>query len=264
MEIYSVFRKDTLKVHQQKGYILHCTAYSESSLLVNAFTREFGRLSLIAKGAKRKKSTSKGLLLPFKPVYLSWSGKGQLPTLTGIEQSIYLPELGGASLYCGYYINELILKLLHRHDPHESLFDHYDQANRSLINCDSPNQVLRAFEKILLKETGFGLVLDHDADTGEMIDINKVYRYFPEVGPIAIKPVNGHETDHKYGLIVHGNTLLSIDRGEFSSAQVQSESQKLFRALINIQLNGKELRTRRVMRELNRYMSKGVVKGAGQ
>ena len=222
-------------------------------MLANVFTREFGRLTLIAKGAKRAKSLSRGLLLPFKPVYLSWTGKGQLPILTGIEQSLHVPELKGLPLYCGYYINELILKLLHRYDPHELLFDYYDKANNNLLKNDAPNQVLRVFEKLLLKETGFGLVLDHDVDTGEMIDANKKYRYFPELGPVAV------ESSSEHGLLIHGATLLAIEQEEFGSTQELLESQKLFRALINIQLNGKELRTRRVMRELNRYAGHGVL-----
>jgi len=218
--------------------------------LVNIFTREYGRLTLIAKGCRRKKSAVRGLLLPFKPLLLSWAGKGQLPILTGAEQSGHLPELNRLRLFSGYYINELIIKLLHRYDAHDRLFDQYHLSVLALMQSESPHRVLRVFEKNLLKEIGFGLVLDHDVETGEMIKPDQRYRYVPERGPVGISQ------DRYHGLVIYGKTLQALDREAFDDEITLSESRRLVRALIHLQLNGKEPRSRRVMSELNKYGTK--------
>ena len=239
-----------MKVHQQNSYILHCTPYSESSLIVHAFTKDHGRFTLLAKGGRRKKSATRGLLLPFKPVSLSWSGKGQLPILTNVEQQQHVPELSKLPLYCGYYVNELILKLLHRHDPHEALFDYYHEAIMTLCEACSPHTVLRIFEKRLLREIGFGLVLDHDVETGEVIESDEYYRYFPERGPVKeVTSVRGDSA----GLVVKGETLIAMDKQEFNHENTLSQSRWLTRVLIDAQLNGKSLRSRRVLGEISRY-----------
>ena len=244
-----------MKVFQQKAYVLHCTPYSETSLLVNIFSREYGRLTLIAKGAKRKKSMVRGLLLPFRPLLMSWSGKGQLPTLTHVEQAIYVPELKGVALFSGYYVNELLLKLLHRNDPHELLFDYYEKVNEDLGQSNMPHQALRWFEALLLREIGFGLVVDRDVETAEVIDAGKRYCYFPERGPVVIPDnVKDPHYGEPYGLVISGRSLIAIAQQQFDSGEVLLESQRLFRRLIDIQLNGRALRTRKVMRQLTRYV----------
>lgn len=239
----------SVKVNQQSGYILHRQSYRETSLLVQIFTRNFGRLTLIAKGCRRKKSRVQGLFLPFKPLLLSWSGKGELPILTAIEQIGFCPPLDAIGVTCGYYINELILKLLHRHDAHEVLYDKYAQAIFALSDKKKPNTVLRVFEKYLLQEIGFGLVLDHDAASGESIAEEHSYQYFPQKGPIA----TNKEQNNIKGNIISGATLLALQNEKFNSQQERAQAQQLTRLLIDIQLNGKELRSRRVMREMKRF-----------
>ena len=157
------------RVSQQPAFILHTRPYRETSLLVDLFTREHGRFSLISKGCKRKASRPAGLYFPFRPLLVSWAGKGELPTLTGIEQGLHHPLPGMAGQQAGYYVNELLLKLLHRHDPHEALFDLYSELVDRLVEGADIAIHLRLFEKHLLGEIGFGLVLDHDVETGEEI-----------------------------------------------------------------------------------------------
>ncbi len=234
-----------MKANQQSGFVLHRRSYRESSLLVEIFTRNHGRLTLIAKGCRRKKSQIQGLFLGFKPLLLSWTGKGELPILTSIEQTGFYPQLSASGLSSGYYMNELLLKLLHRHDPHELLYDKYYDSVISLIEGSNPYTVLRVFEKVLLQEIGFGLVLDHDVETGEVVVSGSRYRYFPQKGPVIAKS----ETPDS----ISGSTLLALQQEEFESDEVQSEAQKLTRSLIDIQLNGRDLRTRRVVREMKQY-----------
>lgn len=237
-----------MKVEQQPGYILHRRSYRESSLLIEIFTPDFGRLVLIAKGCRREKSRVRGLFLPFKPLLLSWTGKGELPILTSIEQTEFCPQLNAPSVVCGYYINELILKLLHRHDPHKLLYDRYQQSIFELFDNKKPHSTLRIFEKYLLQEIGFGLVLDHDVESGEIIVEEQNYQYFPRKGPVATHAVNS-----EHGYIIAGSTLIALRKEEFASEQEQFQAQRLTRLLIDTQLNGKELRSRRVMWEMKRY-----------
>ena len=216
--------------------------------MVEIFTPCFGRLTLIAKGCRREKSRIRGLFLPFQPLLLSWSGKGELPFLTSIEQTEFCPQLTAPGVTCGYYINELILKLLHRHDPHKLLYDKYHQAICELLNNEKPHAILRIFEKYLLQETGFGLVLDHDVESGEIITKDHNYQYLPQRGPIAT-----HFTNSEQGNIISGATLIGLRKEKFDSEQDQFQAQRLTRSLIDIQLKGKELRSRRVMWEMQHY-----------
>ncbi len=240
-----------MKVHQQPGYILHRRFYRESSLLVEIFTPYFGRLTLIAKGCRRQKSRIRGLFLPFKPLLLSWSGKGELPILTSIEQSEFCPQLNTSGITCGYYINELILKLLHRHDPHKLLYDKYHKSILALLDKKNPHSLLRIFEKHLLQEIGFGLVLDHDVNSGESIIKDHSYHYFPQKGPVATAHCRLNNTADSD--IISGSALMALRNEKFESEPDQLQARQLTRLLIDIQLNGKELRSRRIMREMKRY-----------
>ncbi len=238
------------KVDQQAGFILHRWPYSESSLMIEVFTREYGRLTLIAKGCRRKKSQSQGLFLPFIPLLVSWTGRGEIPILTGIEQTGFIPQLSGTGIGCGYYINELILKLLHRHDAHVVLFDKYHEQMLALIDQRDPVVVLRVFEKYLLREIGFGLILNHDVESGEAIRHDMNYRYFPEKGPVLVAREDRDA--------ISGSTLIALDREQFLSREDQLQAGMLTRYLIDLQLNGKSLRTRRVIREMKRYQQQST------
>jgi DNA repair protein RecO (recombination protein O) len=242
-----------MKVEQQPAYLLHARPFSESSLLVDLFTREYGRLMVIAKGARRGKTRSRGVLLPFKPLLVSWSGKGQLPILTSAEQGQHTREMKGRMLTSGFYLNELVLRLLHRHDAHESLFDHYHIAASQLAQENSPHQVLRIFEKKLLQEIGFGLVLDHDAETGEAISPQQQYHYVVEKGPVCAEQPGEYGIPGEQALTVSGGTLYAMHEERFKSDSELQEARRLTRALIDRELNGRPLRSRRVMLEMNKF-----------
>lgn len=266
-----------MKVHQQPAYLLRARPFAESSLMVDLFTREHGRLTVLAKGARRGKSRVRGVLLPFLPLLASWSGKGQLPTLTSVETRAAGPAGDGATvngatvnsaamnggamkgetLASGFYLNELLLLLLHRHDAHEALFEHYHDAVAQLAAAPSPRQVLhalRVFEKHFLRHIGFGAMFDRDADTGQAIDAQGQYRYLPERGPVRARA--SHEADavaETDALPVSGRTLHALRDEDFPSDVELREAQRLTRALIERQLGGRQLRSRRVLREMSRY-----------
>ena len=229
------------KHDEERGYVLHTYPYSETSLIVEVFTRSSGRVPLVAKGARRSRS---GALMQFQPFHLSWSGRGDLRTLKKAEWQGGVPPLPPARLFCGFYLNELMLKLLARDDAHEHLFDCYEHALEQLACSASEAGVLRGFEKALLKETGYALVLTHDTESGEAVASDARYAYVPGRGPRGISKGESPEVD------LTGQTLLDIERNDFAHPRTAAEAKQLMRMLINHQMNGRPLATRQVFSQL--------------
>lgn len=235
-----------MRVHQQCAFVLHTRPYSESSWLVEIFSQDFGRLTLIAKGARRTKSKLRGVLLPFQPLLISWSGKGELPVLTHAELASAPLTLTGAALSCGFYVNELLVRLLHRHDPHKTLFRAYADTLNSLSLTGQQETKLRSFEKALLRELGYALAVEADADTQEPIERESMYRYIPEQGAFKVTSTNGK------GLCVKGATLLAIAREQWSDPDSLRETKYLMRGVLRHFLGDKPLHSRRLFNDLRR------------
>jgi len=232
------------RVDHEPGYVLHTYAYKETSLIVEAFTRRFGRVALLARGARRPRSAMRGVLLSFHPLRLSWSGSADLANLMSAEWAGGIPLLGGRGLMCGFYVNELLLRLLPRDDPHESLFDVYAQALSGLASQEvSP--VLRDFEKRLLGELGYAPLLETDA-ASRPIEAERLYSYEPDRGPV---PVNGGQRG--VNVTVSGQTLLDVAAGRYARAETRDEARALMRVLIGERLHGQSLHTRSILMELN-------------
>ncbi len=229
--------------------MLHSYAYRETSLIVEVFSRRWGRVGLLARGARRPRSAMRGLLLGFHPLRLSWSGSTELATLTSVEWAGGGAALAGVALMCGFYLNELLLRLLPREDPHELLFDAYDTGLLRLGQGQSPAGVLRTFERRLLAELGYAPQLEREADSGLPVDPRRSYRYEPELGPV---PLNGDagRPQTTGACVVSGQTLLDVARDDYGRAQTREEARALMRALIAERLPGQMLHTRNVLREL--------------
>lgn len=232
------------KVDAQPAYVLHTRPYRETSLLVEAFSRDYGRVALLARGARRPHSSLRGLLMGFQPLEVSWSGKGEVLTLMRAEWQGGQPLLAGLPLFCGYYLNELLLRLLPREDPHPLLFERYGQILLRLGHS-SRKQVaeadLRCFERTLLGELGYGLCLDHDWQ-GRPIAADGFYRYEIEHGPI---PLEGGEAGGISGL-----TLLDMVQDDYSRPATRLEAKQLMRRLLAHYLEGVELESRKLVKEL--------------
>jgi DNA repair protein RecO (recombination protein O) len=225
----------------REGFVLHTYPYRETSLIVEAFTRTFGRVSLLARGARRPRSSMRGVLLAFQPLTLSWFGKGELRTMARAEWVGGQPLLQGEALLCGFYLNELLLRLLPREDPHEALFAQYQRALQQLAAGGDTGPVLRAFEKVLLKELGYAMALERDSEGAE-IDSSKSYRYDPERGPV--QTAGGDDPP------LSGRTLLDMARDDYTDPVTQQQSKALMRLLINHRLERQPLRSRQVFRDL--------------
>jgi DNA repair protein RecO (recombination protein O) len=229
---------------EQPAFVLHTYAFRETSLVLEAFTRQFGRVGLVARGARRPKSALRGLLMPFQPLLLSWAGKSELKTLHKAEWLGGIPQLQGLGLMCGFYVNELLLKFLAREDAHEALYDVYQSAVASLSRTGNPAVTLRGFEKYLLRELGYALVLDREADTGRPIDPARRYTYLIERGPVALEGRAASEVE------ITGKALIDLACDNFTDPDTLSQSKSLMRFLLNHYLGNQELHTRQFLREL--------------
>ena len=185
------------RIKGEPGFVLHWRPYSESSLLLDLYSRTYGRIVAIAKGARGKKSPYRGTLRPFALITLGWSGKGEVKTLTQCEWAGPGVGLSGPGLFCGFYLNELLIKFLHRHDPHERLFDRYLHCIHELLDEKDQQTALRYFEKVLLEEVGYGLQLEREQSTGESVTPRRRYRYRPGVGAFI------ENADDHTGIEVH-------------------------------------------------------------
>ena len=236
-----------MRVDIQPAYILHHYAYRDTSQIIELFTRDYGRLSVISRGTRSAKSKLKSILQVFRPLHVSWSGKGDLPSLTMAESAeVLLPQLSGKVLPSAFYLNELLMRLLHRHDVHEDIFDLYHHTLFSLVETDSLEITLRLFEKRLLNLLGFGINLDTDAESGKPIVDDGLYVYYIEHGPVAIKPDEQQHPGHH--LVIKGRSLLAFDQDQLNTDAERKEIKSLMRLVLSYYLGDKPLKSRELFR----------------
>jgi DNA repair protein RecO (recombination protein O) len=232
------------KVAGQPAFVLHSYPYKETSLIIDLFTRDFGRVALIAKGAKRPHSQLRGVLQTFQPLSSSWVGKSELRTLTDAEWVGGMLPLEKTALLCGFYLNELLVKLLARDDAHPALFDHYVSTLNQLAHNEPAPIVLRKFERTLLKETGVAADLTRCVETRRAVQADVVYVVDPERGP---RPERGSDPWPR----VAGKTLLDMECENYEDVATQVQSKQLMRFLVAHHLNGAPLNTRQILIDLS-------------
>ncbi|OZA12364.1 MAG: DNA repair protein RecO [Hydrogenophilales bacterium 17-62-8] len=233
------------RINNEPGFILHTYPFKETSVVAEVFTRSHGRVALIARGARRPTSALRGLMQPFTPLLLSWFGKSDLKTLHAAEWHGGIAPPQGRALMCGFYLNELLLRLLARGDAHETLYAHYVGTLGQLAGeVETPDfeRILRRFEKQLLGEIGYGATFDIDADSGAPIHADRRYVFQPERGALR--------ASGQPGCPVSGQTLLDLAADSFERPATLSESKSLMRTLINHTLGTKPLYTRQLLRDL--------------
>jgi len=243
--------------------------YRETSLIIDVLTRDFGRISLLAKGVRKAKSKTAGMLQPFIPLLISYFGKAELKTLTDVERracsrqafgihtipgdcragsrpvrgihsipgDIIQPfnEIKGLALYCGFYVNELIACFLHKYDSHPEVFDHYGECLSGLADGSNMEAALRLFELNLMENVGYGLQLEYD-DNKKPVESLKKYDFNVGQGPVEV--VGGQFS---------GKTLQALSSRELTDPQVLSEAKILMRRVIDVYLQGRQLKSRAVI-----------------
>ena len=244
------------RIEAQPVWVLHTLPWRETSLIVEVFARDHGRVGLVAKGARRPASPLRGVLMGFQPLLMDWSGGGEVKTLVRAEWQGGQPLLGGRALLCGYYLNELLVRLTAREDPHPRLFEAYAAALRGLAGGAAEPPILRAFELALLRELGYEAGLLTEADSGAAVRAEARYAYMIERGPVRLEGADGAAVSAAAGadagaaLVVAGQTLLDMAANDFSRAQTLAQAKQLLRMLINHTLGGQPLQSRRVLKEL--------------
>ncbi|RLA09672.1 MAG: DNA repair protein RecO [Gammaproteobacteria bacterium] len=226
-------------IERQPGYLLHTHPYRDSSALLEIWSRDFGRVGLVARGARRAKSPWRGLLDSFQPLLLSWGGKGDLKTLRGMELEQMITPPAGQSMAAAYYVNELVLRTCMRHDPHPGLYANYVKMLTLLSTHQQFEAQLRYFEKQLLAELGYGLDLLSDCH-GEPLVADADYRYVADEGAVPV----GQERD-RFGEKVSGELLMALAQERLSSDQLGA-AKRLMRTLLRPHLGSRPLESRRL------------------
>ena len=233
-----------MRINLQPAYILHSRPYRDSSLLLEVFTAEHGRISLVGRGSRRRaRGGSTGALLqPFTPLLVSFSGRSELRTLTAVEAVGMVIFLRGDSLYSGLYLNELLMRLLHRHDPHQTLFALYGQALQDLASSNPPDATLRQFEFRLLDDLGYGFELAAEGGSGEPVRADGWYHFNPDVGLVA-----GEQGSDPAQPTFHGADLLEMAVGKFDGG-VRLTAKRLMRQALAQHLGAAPLKSRDLFR----------------
>lgn len=229
------------QVDGEPAFVLHTKAYRESSQLVDLFSRHHGRLRLVARGSLRRSKGRGRTIEPFAPLIVGWRGKGELKTLANAEPSGTPLILCGDCLFSGFYLNELILRLLADHDPHETLFDCYLSTLHALSEGQHIELALRRFERQLLSDLGYGLALEHSEDSGAEIDPEGWYWFDPVVGVTSptLSPLEREQPN-----CFSGDSLLAIAAEDYSNPSHIKAAKRLMRLAIQNLLGDRPLRSR--------------------
>lgn len=246
---------EMIRVEQEPAWLLHHRAFRDTSRILDLLTRGHGRISVVARGSRSAKSKLRGLLRPFLPLSVGWVARSELGTLTGAEINGPPLALSGDALLSGYYVNELLLNLMHRHDPQPEIFDAYATTIRLLSNPQAVAPILRRFEIELLRMLGYALGFDRDYAADLPVMDSKMYEYVPAQGPRLVDKAEGP-------MVFPGSHLLRMASGDFDSDQALLSVNRLMRGVIAYHLDGKELKSRKVLRDIRQAGKTGTRQAA--
>lgn len=230
------------RVSLQPAYVLHRRPYRETSFLVDLFTKEFGRTTVVAAGVRKLKSATSGLLQPFVPLLVSFSGKGELMSLSQVETSSSLKRLQGECLFAGFYLNELLVALLQKWDAHSLLYDIYEVAINALQTGPLRPEILRSFELRLLDELGYGVLPRNQASLNQLFNADQFYRFVPEEGFVLYELEGGSEVNN----IFSGKSLQRIAREDWQDEKSLQDAKRLMRFVLAPLLGAKQIYSRQL------------------
>ena len=232
-----------MRAELHPAYILHRRRYRETSLLLECFSADFGRVGVIARGAIRARKRGGEPMQSFQPYKLAWAGKGELRSLVKLESAGRALRLTGERLYSGFYVNELTMRMTTRQDPNADLYHVYERTLDELSRSDCGIEpILRIFEKSLLDACGYGLQLTYDTSSAEEINSELCYRYVLDEGPTAVAA-------DEHGIIVSGRTLLAMAGKLDFDSETQTESKMLMRSVLQHYIGPRPLASRSLFRK---------------
>jgi len=234
-----------MNTENKKNYVLHARDYRESSQLVDLFSRDYGRLRAVAKGARGKRKLGGQQLQAFTPLSLSWRGKGDLKSLTSVEASGNSAALHGEKIYIGLYLNELLVRLLPEYVPHENLFDRYSDLIAQLASNADPEPLLRRFELQLLEEIGYGFDMTTELAENRPIIAGETYDFRPDQGFMRVDSFSEQGKERGF----QGEYLLAIAEDDFQSVEVRRCAKRLLRSALQAQLGERPLLSRQLFRQ---------------
>lgn len=228
------------------AFVLHYRPYRDTSLIADIFTQDYGRISVVARAARNPKSPWKGILQPFVPIWIRFTGKSDLLALRYAEAQGVQFALKGEYLFSALYINELLLRVLQRYDPYPILFERYTIVLQQLENQADIEKILRQFEFILLKELGYALNLAQDADTGIAVEEQAYYNFDPIHGVRRLNDLSPEKCQKAY----IGKHLLVMQREEFNDT-VLPDAKRLLRCALLPLIGEKPLQSRQLFKDLS-------------
>lgn len=242
-----------IRVDNEPAFILHQRDYRETSRLVELFTLNHGRVSVVAKGVRRQPKKGSQAIGLFQSYTTGWSGRGELMSLNRIEADSLATDLVGERLYCGLYVNEVLMRVLHYQEAHQQLYCHYSNLIAGLAVTDNLGLLLRQFELGLLTELGYGLVLDHEVAGGMAIDCDAMYDYVIDAGPRLLA-----DRARVSGIAISGKCLVGLREGTLA-VDCQQSVRDLMRAAIDARLDGRPLVSRQMLQRMKRIQKPAPV-----
>jgi len=233
---------DVERVHQQPCFVLHQRPYKNTSLIVEVISRDYGRVSLVAKAVKQQKSPLKSILHSFQPLSISWVRRSEMGTLTAAEFSKAPLLFAEDKLYAAFYLNELLMRLLAQHDPVQEIFLSYETALHKLNGVEETEVILRVFEKELLQSLGYEIRLSEEADTHLPIVSEKHYQFTPEYGFTAVE-IKDVSQQHLF----KGEHLLAFNENRLTDKEILKSAHRI--TFINLKklLGDKPLKSRELL-----------------
>ena len=235
---------DRESIELEPAYLLHQRPYRNTSQLIDCLTQDYGLIALVAQGSRRPKGGQRAILQPFLPINVSWLRRGELGRLTQVELRPPVRELVGDKLLAGFYLNELLLRLLPKGDANAPVFSCYSQALADLARGVNTAAALRLFELRLLQALGYGLNLADDVETGEPIRAESRYYFEPERGArLVLEPAN--ESNFYWG-----RELISLNNEKLDDTDSLRAAKRLLAQVLRVYLGERPLKTRSVMRDI--------------
>ncbi|MEX2367091.1 MAG: DNA repair protein RecO [Pseudohongiellaceae bacterium] len=231
------------EVQLQPAYLLHSRPFRDTSVLLDFITRDYGRLSAIARGARGIKSRTRGLLQPFIPLQITYAGRNELKSLRSVELLAQGASLKGNQLFSALYMNELATRLIHGHESDHALYDTYEQSLQALSAAKHDVEpVLRSFELSLLEVLGYGVSLDHEAETGQAVEPDGEYHFQHETGLVRLQ---GRQHDSRFPSYP-GSEIIRISQRDFSADSTRKLAKKLLRQILSLYLGDRPLKSRQL------------------